>query len=128
PATRRGKLVIRLMAPDGKRKTELVHKLMQRTFMRPPKPGEVLYHKNGDKLDPWINNLVYISSDELGKLTGARARRRPVAKLDKKREVVELYPSARQAAKDNSISYNAILNYCNGKRKNYAPDGFFYVW
>lgn len=129
PTLKSKQYIVRLMTPNGKRKEERIHKLMQKTFLLPPKPGQVLYHKNGNKKDNWINNLGYISREDLGKKTGGSSRRQAVVKLDGRRDVVEIYPSARQAAKENFMSYQTIMDRCNGNvKKLIAPDGFFYVW
>ena len=42
---------------------------------------------------------------------------------------MEIYPSAREAAKKNHMSYQTVMDYCNGKRKGaFAPDGYAYAW
>ena len=62
-------------------------------------------------------------------MTGAKSRRRPVAKLDAGGEVVEVYPSAREAARRNYMSYQTVIDRCNGKVKGaFAPDGYAYAW
>ncbi|HIW31268.1 MAG TPA: NUMOD4 motif-containing HNH endonuclease [Candidatus Paenibacillus intestinavium] len=128
PALKRCGYTIRLLDSSGIRRELRVHKLMQHTFMRTPKLGEVLYHKNGNKLDNWINNLAYITRQELGKMTGGQSRQ-SVLKIDTSGEVVEIYRSARAAGKENFMSYQTIIDRCNGKvKKKIAPDGFIYEW
>lgn len=129
PSIKKGEYVIRLLKPCGHRKEERVHKLMELTYMPPAPPGKVLYHKNGVKTDNWINNLAHISRHELGKKTGAKSRRKPVLKLDHDGEIVETYTSAREAGKANFMSYQTIIDRCNGKVKSkFAPDGYQYIW
>ncbi|QQE80904.1 hypothetical protein [Alicyclobacillus sp. SO9] len=121
--------IVRLKTPDGGRKEERVHKLMQRTFLSDPKPGQVLYHKNRNRQDNCLSNLAYIDQRELGRMTGAKSRRRPVAKIDAKGETVEVYSSAREAARKNWMSYQTVIDRCNGKvKKLYALDGYRYEW
>ncbi|WP_431090832.1 hypothetical protein [Paenibacillus sp. 8b26] len=128
PTLKKGIYVVRLTGPDGSRKEERIHKLMQRTFLSPPAQGQVVYHKNGNRLDNWINNLGYISRKELGKKTGGGSRK-AVMKLSCEKEVVEIYRSARCAARENFMSYQTIIDRCNGKVKSeLAPDGFIYRW
>ena len=56
--------------------------------------------------------------------------RRPVLKFSAAGELLECYSSARQAAKQNYFSYQAIIDRCNGKCKRHvlAPDGNYYAW
>jgi hypothetical protein len=129
PTVKKGQYIIRLMEPEGKRKEERVHKLMQRTFFPKAKPGYVFYHKNGDKMDNWLNNLGYISRQDLGRATGGGSRRKPVVKINVNKEVIEHYSSAREAARENYMSYQTVMDLCNGKvKRGMAPDGFIYVW
>jgi len=129
PIIKRGTFVIQLTGPTGKKKEERVHKLMQRTFMKPPADGEVLYHKNGNKQDNWINNLAYIERSKLGEMTGGSSGRKAVVKLNVDGEVVDFYKSAREAARNNFMSNQTIVERCNGKVKSQlAPDGFIYRW
>jgi hypothetical protein len=45
------------------------------------------------------------------------------------KEAIEFYPSARQAAKMNHMSYQTVMDRCNGNvKKEIAPYGYFYVW
>lgn len=56
-----------------------------------------------------------------------RNSKRPVVKIDQNGTVVALYPSARAAARYNFISYQAVLDRCNGKiQKPFALDGHSY--
>lgn len=129
PVIKRGIYVIRLQNPDGQRKEERIHKLMQRTFLPEPKPGQVLYHKNQNRLDNALSNLAYIERSKLGRLTGAKSRRKPVVKIDRTGEIVDVYKSAREAARRNWLSYQTVMDRCNGKVKSrFAPDGYRYEW
>ena len=117
------------LTKDGKSKEEILMQLMAITFLGPVPEGCVPYHKNGMQSDNNINNIEYISKKDLGKKTGAAAKRRPVAKLDSNGEIVEIYPSAREAARKNFMSYQTVIDRCNGKCKGaFAPDGYAYAW
>lgn len=124
-----GEYIVELQTVDGIRKTERVHRLMQRTYLPPPKHGEILYFKNGNKQDIHLDNLAYIQRTELGKITNASKRRKPVAKISANGELLDIFPSARQAAKANYMSDQTVMNHCNGKvQSTFAPDGNRYVW
>lgn len=122
------RLVVKL-TKDGKPREEILMRLVALTFLGPPPKGCVPYHKNGCQSDNYLNNIAYIDKRELGRLTGAKAGRRPVAKVDKDGHAVEVYPSARETARRNYMSYQTVIDRCNGKVKGaFAPDGYAYVW
>lgn len=117
------------MTRDKKAKEEIMVQIMAKTFLGNPLPGHVPYHKNGCQEDNYIQNIAYISRRDLGKLTGRNAKRQPVAKIDASGEIVEVYSSARECARKNYMSYQTIIDRCNGKCKSaYAPDGYAYAW
>lgn len=110
---------INLTLPDGKRKEVAVAKIVAETFIGKTPPGMVLYHINGDVADNRVDNLGFISRSELGRMTGAKSnKRKAVFKINSAGEEVEVYPSARSAAKDNHMSYQAVVDRCKGKIKN----------
>lgn len=122
------RLVVKLTI-NGKSKAEILLQIVAKTFLGECPDGCVPYHKNGCQYDNYVNNIAYISNKELGKLTGANSRRKPVAKIDSNGEVVEVYSSARTAAKANYMSYQTVIDRCNGKVKSaFAPDGYAYAW
>lgn len=114
---------------DGKSREEIILGLMARTFLGPAPKGYVPYHINGCKSENNIQNIAYISKKELGKRTGAKSRRKSVVKIDSNGEIVDVYSSAREAARQNYMSYQTVMDRCNGKCKSaYAPDGYAYAW
>lgn len=117
------------LTKDGVKKEIAVHSIVAEAFLNPPKEGEVLYHVNGLITDNWASNLEYIDRVKLGKMTGAQSRRKGVVKIDSNGEEVDFYPSARQAARENFMSYQTIIDRCNRKVKSpFAPDGYAYAW
>ncbi len=114
---------------DGKGRDVVLMQLIARTFLGQAPKGYVAHHKNGCQSDNYLNNIEYIRNEELGKINGARARRKPVAKLGRDGEVVEVYSSAREAGRKNYMSYQTIIDRCNGVCKSaFASDGFAYAW
>ncbi len=122
------RLVVKLTR-DGKPREEVLMRLVALTFLGPPPEGCVPYHKNGCQSDNYLSNIAYLDRRELGRMTGAMSTRRPVAKLDASGEIAEVYPSAREAARRNYMSYQTVIDRCNGKVKGaFAPDGYAYAW
>ena len=106
-----------------------VAQLIYITFIGQIPDGKVVIHRNGLFTDNSVPNLEAISHKELGERTGANSRRKPVVKIDTSGEIVDVYRSARQAARENFMSYQTIIDRCNGLvKKSIAPDGFDYAW
>lgn len=117
------------LTKDGEKKEFTVLSLVAKAFLGEPKEGQVPYHKNGLIKDNWASNIEYIDRKKLGKMTGSQSRRKGVVKIDSNGEMVDFYSSARQAAKENFMSYQTVIDRCNGKVKSvFAPDGFAYAW
>lgn len=120
---------VKLTAPDGRSKDVKVLRLVVDVWFGGCPNGKVPYHKNGDLNDNCVNNIAFTTREKLGKMTGAKSGRMPVAKVLPDGEVIEIYPSARAAAKANHMSYQTVLDRCNGKVKNpFALDGHNYVF
>lgn len=115
------RMVVKLTI-NGKPKEEIVIQIIARTFLGKPPNGCVPYHKNFCQEDNYIQNIAYISKSDLGKLTGAKAKRKPVAMIDSSGQVVEFYTSAREAARNNFCSYQTVIDRCNGKVKKPLGD------
>lgn len=90
--------------------------------------SKVPYHINRNIWDNRLENIGFIDRVSLGRLTGhMSSKRKTVFKVDRDGRDVEVYRSAREAAKANHMSYQTVLDRCNGKVKNpYALDGFTY--
>jgi hypothetical protein len=120
PLIKKGIAVVRLSSAPYKRKEYRVHRLVAMTFLPPSQKGQVLYHENGVRTDNYASNLRYIDATELGRKTG---------KISPDGETVACYSSARAAGRANYMSYQTIIDRCNGKCKSkLAPDGFRYEW
>lgn len=106
-----------------------VSKIIYETFGGPVPSGYSLAHKDGYHKDNSFNNLVLLSKEELGKKTGHMARRKAVVKCTPDLVPIDVYRSAREAARCNFMSYQTVIDRCNGKVKSLcAPDGYVYLW
>lgn len=120
---------VKLTQPDGRSAEVPVMKIMVDVWLGGPRDGLVPYHINGDLNDNCVRNIGWTTSKQLGKKTGGESRRIPVAKIDPSGEVVAVYRSAREAARQNHMSYQTVLDRCNGKVKRpFALDGFTYAF
>ena len=114
-------------------------RLMAETWLKNLPPDYIILLKNGNPADVSLSNMVVSTRAEQRERARAAmaARNRkpyckklPVVKIDLTLEVVDAYPSARQAALDTTINRGTIQLYCNHKTKKsvIAPDGFIYAW
>lgn len=120
---------VKLTDAAGRSKEVAVLRLMVEVWFGGYPPGMVAYHKNGNLTDHSYNNIGFATPRKLGQMTGAKAKRKPVAKVNEAGEAVAFYSSAREAAKANHMSYQTVLDRCNGKiKKPFALDGHTYAF
>lgn len=138
--TSHGPYLVVTLKPDAKTHcTHTMTRLMAETWLKNLPPDYIIYLKNGNPADVSLSNMVVGTKD--GQRARARAafqakknktycKKLPVVKIDLTLEVVDAYPSARQAALDTTINRSTIQLYCNHKTKKsvIAPDGFIYAW
>lgn len=91
-------------------------RLVANAFIRPLKPEERVYHKNGMQFDNFYRNLEILDKVECGERTGFIARSRNVVLVDKG-EIKKSWRSARKAAKDLFISKQTVCEYCHNRTK-----------
>ena len=89
-------------------------RLVADNFIKRLSPTERVYHKNKMENDNRVYNLKVVSLKELGELTGHISKSQRVVEV-KDDEIIRDWPSARKAAKDLFVSYQTVMDYCNGK-------------
>ena len=120
---------VKLTDENGMAKEVAVLRIMVDVWLSGGMPGLTPYHKNGDLSDSCVNNIGFTTREQLGKMTGAKSKRRPVVKVDANKQIVDVYTSAREAGRCNFISYQAVIDRCHGRVKNpYALDGHTYMY
>ena len=125
----RDRLFVHLTDDNGKSHQLAVLSLMAKHYLGQSKPGQVPYHINRCVMDNWASNIEYIDRKKLGELTGVSSRRQTVIKINADCETVDCYSSAREAGRQNYMSYQTIMDRCNDKvKKAFAPDGYEYAW
>lgn len=121
-------LLVRLIAPDGRKREQAVLTVISRTW-KPCPEGMVAIHRNGVFSDNGVDNIKIISRREIGITYGRNGRRRCVAKIDRDGNVLECYGSAREAARANYMSLSAVTDRCNGVTQNpWWPYGTSFKW
>lgn len=116
---------VKLRLPDGKQKYFAVSHLMADAFMGGVPEGHGVFHKDPFKLDNELENLEILPLKHGG---GAKSCK-SVFKIDPLGNVVEIYRSAKEAAKKNHMSVSAMYERCQGKIKDPARlDGYTYQY
>lgn len=101
---------------NGKYKECKVSHLVTHHFIGPNKNKLSVRHKNGIKIDCFAGNLEYMSKQRLGRLTGYSSKSKPVVQLDPETSMpIEEFRSAREAGRQMFMSYQTVLDNCNGK-------------
>lgn len=95
----RNRLFVKLTGENGSKEVAVL-KIVAGAWHGPTPSGMVPYHKNGIVTDNRAENIGFIDKQTLGRNTGHMAeKRRTVFKINTSGEVVEIYRSAREAAK-----------------------------
>jgi len=112
PYMKRGKLAVKI-----NQKEYLVKHLVAKVFIKGYRKSMSVCHKDGNPKNCAVDNLLVLTKEELGKITGGDSRRKPVMA-----NCVEYY-SVRDCAKALNCSYQTLLDYLAGKVKNSVLDG-----
>jgi len=120
-------LRVKMKLPEGRWVERPVLKLVAATFLNVP-DGMVAVHINGIREDNAVANIAVMPHKQLGVKYGVRSCRRPVVKISPDGEVLEAYQSAREAGRKNFMSYQTVMDRCNGKRKREFCYGFSFRW
>lgn len=86
-------------------------------FKGPIPDGYLVVRKTNILTMNGMNNLRLRSKSQHGKKTGPMSNSKEVELLDNQGEVVDSWPSARKAALDLYVSYQTVMDICNGKVK-----------
>ena len=121
-------LCVRLEDADGKQRHPSLHRLVAETFCG-PLGDNVAVHKNGLYSDNSFRNMAIMSKTEFAKLRNKRVFRKPVAKIAPDGSVVDVFPSARDAAKSDFVNIHVVTDRCNRMlQKEFSFTGFSYRW
>ncbi len=116
------------LSKNNKVKMFYVHRLVGKAFLPKPEEGRnQINHKDGDKSNNCVNNLEWMNNSENNKHSYDNLDRKtlknnpkvskPVIKLDKEGNILEKYPSVREASRQTGVSSGGISAVCRDKRK-----------
>lgn len=95
-------------------------RLLLETFKPKPSPSHVVpYFGDGNPLNVRLENLVWMTRNRAGQITGRKNKRaRAVVYYDiETSKPITVYSSARATAKSIGVSYQTVLDICNHKIK-----------
>lgn len=109
--------------PKGMKKVS-VTTLMEGRWLPKRKPGQIFRHKNGSRLDCSAWNMELTTQSELARRLNGPGRR-PVEKIDRDGNVLEVYRSVSEAARANFVCNACVHRRCSGKIADpFALTGF----
>lgn len=113
---RKHTLIIKITPNENKKPMEInCKKAIASIFIRELKPNEVVITKNNDPKDIRVSNLFITTTKYLGQLTGGKTKIAKKVIYTDRAGYEFTYSSVRKCAKELGLSYQTILDYCNGK-------------
>lgn len=121
----------------GKQKTCLVHRLVAEAFIPNPDNLPVVHHIDGNPLNNRVDNLMWMSVEdhnklhEADKIRGAKEALSMIVEMcnPDTMEVIQTFPSVREAERITGFGNQAISAACNGKystHKGHIYKGFYW--
>lgn len=113
----RSALRVKLINPDGSRKTVAVKSLMRDLFFGGKRTGMCLTQKNGMISDCSVYNLKWVPRYSVN-TTRCNKTRVPVEKIDEQGNVLDVYKSMTEAAAKNYVCISSVSHRCSNKVAN----------
>ena len=112
---------------NGVRKEYRLRDIVAAVYLKVEENKSCIVHKNGDFTDCSVVNLKRENRSKVAILTGGKATSKSVVLVDEQtKEIIDFWASARKAAEPNFMSYQAVMDRCNGKVKS-RKEGWF-MW
>lgn len=82
-----------------------------------------ILHKDGNKRNCRVDNLIVVSKSQVAKITGPLSRSQAIIVIDKNGNEIK-FSSIRKAAVSLNCSYQTLLDFINGRYKKSVLDGY----
>lgn len=96
-------------------KEKMFQKVIWETFKGPVPTGYLVIRKTSILTENGLHNLKLRTRSQHGKRTGPTSRSKAVVLLNDEGTIIDSWSSARKAAKDLFVSYQTVMDVCNGK-------------
>ena len=114
------------LARDGRNDNVSAARAVALAWLGDVPPDKLVVTRNGIHSDLRPENLIYMSRSECGKYQRRNRHRKPVVKMRRNGEVVEVYPSVIACAKANGYAQGTISNRC--RRDGSGMDEYLYQY
>lgn len=129
-----GHLFIQLYKGNGLSDYPLIHHLVAEAFIPNPNKYEIVHHIDHNPQNNMVDNLIWMSKKEHDKLHQFDRASAIKNKLSKKvyqytldGELVAIWPSTKEAAKELKLDSSSIAHCCRGEFKTYKGYKWSYV-
>ena len=128
-----GYKLVSLYYGDGGKATAKVHRLVSIAFIPNPEDKPQVNHKDGNKINNHVDNLEWATCSEnvqhsFDTNLKQPSRRKKVAQIDlKTNEVIRVYESATQAARENNFNRGKICDCARGERNHHSGFNWEYI-
>lgn len=115
------------LCKEGKPKNMRIGRLVALTFVKGYKTGLQVNHIDGNKANDCVSNLEWLTAKEnvqhlnkhLNPKRKNNAKSKIVLRYDRQNNLIDTYPSAREAARQTGFSQGSISSVCRGERDYY---------
>lgn len=119
------------LSVDGVAKSELIHRLVAKTFIPNPHKYKTVNHKDENKKNNRVCNLEwcdmsYQNRYGIGAKNRNKAKERPVLQYDKSGNFIARFDSIKKAATELGLNSTSIHCVCNGKRRYKSTGGYIF--
>lgn len=108
---------VRMTDACGKKHDVTVARVMAEVFLGGVPKGMVAYHKDGNQQNNCLYNIGITEKKNVGKMFGAKMKRKPVLKVSKGGDILEVYKSVEDAFRKNYMSATQIERHLHKRVK-----------
>lgn len=113
-----GSTFVTLRGADGKEKTMYISRIMAIVFLGGIPDGMIAYHKDRNPYNTHLYNIGVAKRSEVSKGLGGKYNRKPVLKVNKEGEILEVFRSVSEAAKKCFMNKSQVTKHLKNQVKN----------
>lgn len=113
-----GTTCLRLKKSNGESADISIARIMANVFLGGVPEGKIAYHKDGNQYNTCLYNIGITTREEMGKICGKTYNRKPVLRVDREGNVLDVYKSVTEAAKKSYMNRAQVEKHLKKKVKN----------